>query len=469
MTVLLSHGYFLEDDLKEQEIMKPYPPLGILYISAWLKQHGISCLVYDTTFSSKEAFRQYLLDQKPRLLALYTNLMTKLNVLEIIKFVRSRPELEDVIIVLGGPEVTHSKANFLKAGADVIAIGEGEETMLDLARCMEAGNFHPDTLSLIPGIAFADGTGNVVTTAEREKLKDIDLLPIPDRKAIDLTLYLDAWKKRHGSNAASISTMRGCPYTCKWCSRAVYGLSYRRRSPSKVVEEMKWIRDQYNPDTLWFVDDVFTVSHKWLKEFAELVESEDIRIPFECITRADRMNEDVIQLLKKAGCYRVWIGAESGSQRIIDAMDRRVKVTQVRDMIILAKQYGIQSGTFIMLGYPGETVADIEETIHHLKVSAPDLYTITLAYPIKGTELYEEVEGDFLNNLPWESSTDRQIEFKRSYSKKFYARALTRVNNEVAWSRNQKDLFRNPVRVLKFKGKSELARLLMWWEKRKGH
>jgi len=465
MKVVLTHGYFLEDDPKEQEIMKPYPPLGILYISAWLKQHGLDCRVYDTTFSSKLAFRQFLLDTKPDVLAIYTNLMTKLNVLETIRFVRSQESLQATRIVLGGPEVTHSKLNFLKAGADVIAIGEGEDTMLDLAQTLEKSGFTQESLSGIPGIAWLNVSNELITNPEREKLKDMDLLPMPDRKAIDLQKYLDAWKSRHGSNAVSISTMRGCPYTCKWCSRAVYGLSYRRRSPEKVVEEMRWIIDNYQPDTLWFVDDVFTISHKWLRSFAELVEKEDVRIPFECITRADRMNDEVLQLLKRSGCYRVWIGAESGSQRIIDAMDRRVKVDQVRDMIILAKKYQIQSGTFIMLGYPGETEDDIEETIHHLKVSAPDLYTITLAYPIKGTELYEEVQGDFLNDLPWESSTDRQIEFKRNFSKRFYARALSRVNNEVAWARHRKDLFRNPIKVLKFKGKSELAKLLMWWER----
>ena len=174
-------------------------------------------------------------------------------------------------------------------------------------------------------------------------------------------------KKHHGNSALTISTQRGCPYTCKWCSTAVYGQSYRRRSPQNVVDEISEIVQTYNPDSLWFVDDVFTVSHKWLESFANELESRKMNVRFECITRADRMNENVVQLLKRAGCFRVWIGAESGSQKVIDLMDRRVDVNQVRKMIQLSKKCGIKAGTFIMLGYPGETEEDIFETLKPFK------------------------------------------------------------------------------------------------------
>ena len=231
---------------------------------------------------------------------------------------------------------------------------------------------------------------------------------MPDRHAIDLQPYLSAWKDHHGQATTSLSTMRGCPYTCRWCSRAVYGLSYRRRSPKLVVDEIEKVLQDFEVDAFWVVDDVFTVSHKWLREFRDEVVRRGIKFKYECITRADRMNEQVIEMLLETGCFRVWIGAESGSQRIIDAMDRRVTVEKVREMIVLSRQKGLQAGTFIMLGYPGETEADIEETIHHLVVSNPDLYTITVAYPIKGTPLYEEIEADITTDLPWQTSTLQQ-------------------------------------------------------------
>ena len=188
------------------------------------------------------------------------------------------------------------------------------------------------------------------------------------------------------------------------------------------------------------VDDVFTINHKWLREFVLEMEKRQLKVPYEIITRADRLNEEVVQLLKQSGCFRVWIGAESGSQKIIDAMDRRVKVDDVRNMIRLVKSYGIEAGTFIMLGYPGEDESDIEETLYHLKTSNPDHYTITVAYPIKGTPLYSEVENLFVEDLPWDASTDRDIDFKRTYNRKYYDHAITWIHYEMLYHRRKKSL-----------------------------
>ncbi len=429
MKILLTHGYFLADDPKEQAIMRPYPPLGILYLNAYLKKKGIASEVYDTTFSTKDALKAYLIQSRPNFVGLYVNLMTKINILEIIKFVRTEERLKHTRIILGGPEVTHHDEAFLRAGADFVILGEGETTLYDLLTTVDSA-FSP-FLDTVDGIAFINMRGDIVRTKEREKIKDIDVLPMPDRKAIDLNLYFKAWKDRHGYSTASISTMRGCPYTCKWCSRAVYGLSYRRRSPKLVVEELAWMQQNYAVDTFWFVDDVFTISHKWLAAFGEELMLKGIEIRYECITRADRLNAEAVALLEQTGCFRVWIGAESGSQRILDAMDRRVEVGQVRDMIHLAQASGIEAGTFIMLGYPGETETDIEETVQHLISSDPDIFTITVAYPIKGTPLYTEVESVMLEKLDWETSTDRDLDFKRTHPRKYYDHAVRYVVNKV--------------------------------------
>ena len=437
MSVLLTHGYFLADDSKEQQIMRPYPPLGILYISAYLEQQGIANEVYDPTFSSKEDFNNYLIRLKPPIIGIYVNLMTKLNVLDTILYIKKNLPMSTII--LGGPEVHYSAENFLRHGADFIVIGEGEETMSELVKNLMASDSKEElsTFKSIKGIAFLL-EDQFIKTEEREKIKDINELPLPNRRKINLQQYLTAWKKYHGKNTISISTMRGCPYTCKWCSRAVYGLSYRRRSPEKVVEELAYIKNTYNPDSVWFVDDVFTISHNWLTSLSEELKKKNILVPYECITRADRMNEKVIEMLKETGCFRVWIGAESGSQKVIDLMDRRVDVNQVRDMIKLTKKHGIEAGTFIMLGYPGETESDIEKTIAHLKDSNPDHFTITIAYPIRGTELYQEVEALQTSTLDWSTTTDRQIEFKRTYSRRYYDYAVRRVINEVNYFKESK-------------------------------
>jgi len=457
MKILLTHGYFLNNDPKEKIIMKPYAPLGILYVSAYLESKGFANEVFDTTFSTMQELQKYLIEFKPNVLALYVNLMTKLNALEIIKFVKSN--LNQTKIILGGPEIRYNANDFLNFGADYLVIGEGEQTSLELITALNEKRY--EGIKNIPGLGFKNQNNEITFTAEREKLKEVDSLPFPGRDKINLQLYLNAWKERHGENAISISTMRGCPYTCKWCSRAVYGLSYRRRLPKNVCDELELIQKEYNPDTLWFVDDVFTISHKWLNEFNEELKKRNLNIKYECITRADRLNEEVIKLLKDSGCFRVWIGAESGSQKVIDLMNRRVDVSQVRKMIWLSQQYGIQAGTFIMLGYPGETEEDIEETIKHLKESNPEYFTITVAYPIKGTELFAEVEAVQTNNFNWDTNSDRDRDFKRTYNRKYYDFAVRRVTNEVNYNKmilNNKYLSK---RTLAFKTKSVAAKLGM--------
>lgn len=457
MKILLTHGYFLNEDPAEKVIMKPYAPLGILYVSAYLERKGFDNEIFDTTFSSKKDLQSYLLQFKPDVLAIYVNLMTKVNVLEIIKFAKSN--LKQTKIILGGPEIKYNANDFLNFGADFLVIGEGEETSFELVKALSENQF--DKIITIDGIGFKNPKAEIVFTKERTKLKEIDSLPFPNRQKIDLRLYLKVWKERHGENAISISTMRGCPYTCKWCSRAVYGLSYRRRSPKNVCDELELIQKEYAPDTLWFVDDVFTISHKWLSDFKNELLSRNLKVKYECITRADRLNEHVIKDLKDSGCFRVWIGAESGSQKVIDLMDRRVDVNQVREMIKLAQRNNIQAGTFIMLGYPGETEDDIEETIKHLKQSNPEYFTITVAYPIKGTDLFAEIEASQTKTFNWDKNSDRDRDFKRTYNRKYYDFAVRRVTNEVNFHKFflSKNYFSN--NIYKYKIKSLAAKLGM--------
>ncbi|MGV6829061.1 MAG: B12-binding domain-containing radical SAM protein [Flavobacteriales bacterium] len=426
MSIVLTHCYYLKEDPVEAKIMKPYAPLGLLYISGYLNQKNIKNHLFDATFSDPQEQLLFIENKKPEIVAIYVNLMTKINVIKLIKILRNDAKYGFPKIVLGGPDVTYNLESYLKAGTHYIVIGEGEQTMFELYKTiLEKGE-----ISAVNGIAYVENN-QVVKTTPRTKIKDLSTLPLPNRAAIDISKYLKTWKTHHGKSSMTISTQRGCPYTCKWCSTAVYGQSYRRRPANLVVEEMNILKQQYNPDSIWFVDDVFTVSHKWIKSFVEACQEQQIKIPFECITRAERLNLEILQLLKQAGCIRIWIGAESGSQKIIDKMDRRVDINQVKEAIIQTNNLGIETGTFIMLGYPDETLEDINKTIKYLKEANPKHYTITIAYPIKGTSLYTEIEKQITHKPNWENSTDRQIDFKRTYSRKFYDYAVKRVVNEV--------------------------------------
>lgn len=457
MSIVLTHAYYIFEDPKEQLIMKPYAPLGLLYISAFLNENNTTNHLYDTTFYTKEKQLAFIEDKQPKAVAIYTNLMTKINVIKLVKTLKTEEKYGFPKIILGGPDITYNCNNYLKTGADFLIIGEGEQTTLELYNAIIENKPYTE----ITGIAYLEA-GVVKKTSPRVKMKNLQDLPLPNRAAIPIDKYLETWKTHHQKSSMTVSTQRGCPYTCKWCSTAVYGQSYRRRPAEMVAAELKMLKDTYNPDSIWFVDDVFTVSHKWIKEFHEEVLKQDAIIPFECITRAERLNDEVLQLLKEAGCYRIWIGAESGSQKIIDAMDRRVDVDVVKKAIQKTNALQIETGTFIMVGYPGEEEEDIIKTIAYLKAANPTHFTITKAYPIKGTSLYTEIEKSITVQPNWETSTDRDIDFKRKYSKKFYDFAVTRIVNEVNYNKELlKGSNKNTLHAFKLKTKSQLAYLGM--------
>ncbi|CAL2095168.1 Radical SAM domain protein [Tenacibaculum sp. 190524A02b] len=458
MSVVLTHAYYLFEDEKEQKIMRPYAPLGLLYVSGYLNEKDIKNEVYDSTFYSFEEQLVFIEQEQPKIVAIYTNLMTKINVIRLMKILRNEPKYGQPKIVLGGPDVTYNCENYLSAGADFLIIGEGEQTSFELySAILKNENYNE-----INGIVFLS-EGKVIKTPPRVKIKELKDLPLPNRDAIPVHRYLETWKKHHGQSSMTVSTQRGCPYTCKWCSTAVYGQSYRRRPANLVAKELKMLKTTYKPDTIWFVDDVFTVSHKWLKSFHQEVLEQDAVIPFECITRAERLNDEILQLLKEAGCYRIWIGAESGSQKIIDAMDRRVDVNVVKAAIQNTNKLGIETGTFIMLGYPGEDMTDINNTVQYLKEANPTHFTITVAYPIKGTSLYNEVEKKITKQPKWETSTDRDIDFERTYDRKFYDYAVSYVISEV--NQYKQRLKGNYIHSLKLKAKSILAQTAMKFSK----
>jgi anaerobic magnesium-protoporphyrin IX monomethyl ester cyclase len=422
MRLLLTHGYFLEEDSKEQAVMKPYAPLGLLYLSSHLRGKGFDVDVYDSTFGSRaELFR--LLEDGPRgVLGIYGNLMTRGNVLAIARHAKTCGWR----VVLGGPEPANYAAEYLAAGADLIVPGEGE---LVLERLMAAD---PACWKEVPGAVYRAENGSVVRNPAAPLISDLDAQPWPDRERIDIPKYLATWRAHHGRGSVSVITARGCPYHCNWCSHSVYGKTHRRRSPHAVVDEVEWILRTYNPEMLWMADDVFTIHHGWLFEYAAEMRRRGIRIPFECITRADRLNARVAETLAESGCFRVWIGSESGSQRILDAMQRGVTVEQVRSAVGMAKARGMETGMFLMWGYEGEELPDIEATVEHVRDCRPDVFFTTVSYAIRGTPYYERVKPRLVNIAPWETATDRDAKIQGRHSRNFYRHADELLRSTVA-------------------------------------
>jgi anaerobic magnesium-protoporphyrin IX monomethyl ester cyclase len=429
MDILLTHGYFLYEDPKELQIMKPYPPLGILYICSHLREKGVNAEVFDSTFSSRQKLFDLLQQGPPSVLGVYANLMTRSNVVEILKVAKDAGWRT----LVGGPEPSAYVQEYLAAGADVVVIGEGELTLEELVPALRDHAF--DKLHQIDGIAFRSPDGSVVRTKPRAQIGDIDAQPWPARESIDMAKYVEVWRKHHGMGSVSLITARGCPYHCRWCSHEVFGKTHRRRKPVSVADELEWLIDRYQPQMAWMADDVFTIHHGWLFQYADELKRRGLKLPFECISRADRLNLKIVETLAEMGCFRVWIGSESGSQRILDAMERGVTVEQVQSSVALCRSAGIQTGMFLMWGYEGEDLSDIEATVEHVKKTDPDIFFTTVSYPIKGTPYFSDVAERVESLKPWRESSDREFKVRDRHSREFYRFADKLLRSEVELER----------------------------------
>ena len=427
LTSSLLHGYFLQEDPKELQIMKPYVPLGILYICSHLRAKGIDVEVFDTTFSTRPELFSYLQSETPTILGVYANLMTRKNVVEILRVAHDAGWKT----IVGGPEPGAYVDEYLRAGADVVVLGEGELTMEELVPVLGASH----DLSLVAGIAYLDEHNQVQHTAPRAQIANLDAQPWPARDTVDVDRYVNTWRTAHGKGSASFITARGCPYKCRWCSHQVFGQTHRRRNPRLVVDEVEWLLNRYQPDMVWVADDVFTIHHGWLREYAAEMRKRSIHIPFECITRADRMNDESrgpagrARLLPRLDRLRERIAAHSrfhGARR-----DGR----EVQRGVEMARSRGIASGMFLMWGYEGEELQDIEATIEHVKRSDPDVFFTTVAYPIKGTPYYDKISSQLLQIKPWTESSDRDLVVSGRHSKRFYDYADRLLQDEVQLAR----------------------------------
>lgn len=422
MDLLLTHGYFLASDPREARIMKPYPPLGLLYLRASLVRAGFAVLVADSTFDTPEGIEARFEHERPPVVGIYGNLMTRSNVVRLARAAKRA----GAHVVLGGPEPANYAEEFLERGADVIVHGEGEITLSELLPALRARG--PHRLEAVAGITYRDEAGQVRRTPARALVKNLDDFPDPDREAIDSARYVRVWRERHGMGSISLITARGCPFTCRWCSHGVYGHTHRRHSVERTALQIEVLRERYQPDQLWFADDVFTAGKGWIYQLRDRLRARGTMLPFECITRADRMDEEVADALRDLRCRRVWIGGESGSQRILDAMERGVTVEQVRTAARLCRERGIEVGLFLMWGYDGEEIEDVEQTIAQVRATEPDEFLTTLSYPIKGTPYFEQLEGRRVTPDDWEHSSDREIEVRGRFSRRFYGLADRRLH-----------------------------------------
>lgn len=421
--VLLTHSYFLQFDAKQKKLGQPYAPLGTLYAAAVLRQHHFPVTVYDVMFAQNAAeILPALVKQQPAYFVIYDdgfNYLTKMCLTNMRKAAFQLIDLakkRGCTVLVSSSDSTDHAEEYLAAGADYILLGEAEQTLVDLLTHMEENK----DVSEVPGIAFRRSEG-LAQTPRRSILKDLDSLPLPAWDLIDLEPYRQSWIKHAGYFSMNIGTTRGCPFKCNWCAKPIYGNRYNARSPQHVVDELVLLKDRYNFDHIWFCDDIFGLKPGWVQAFAPLVQEQGLQLKFKIQSRADLLvQENYVASLAKAGCDNVWMGAESGSQKILDAMEKGITVEQIAKATALLKKHKIKPSFFIQFGYLGETKEDIEKTIAMINTLLPHEIGISVSYPLPGTRFYAMVKEQLQEKANWTDSDDLAMLFQSQYPSGFY-------------------------------------------------
>jgi anaerobic magnesium-protoporphyrin IX monomethyl ester cyclase len=282
-------------------------------------------------------------------------------------------------------------------------------------------------------------------------------LPSPAWDLIDLEPYRDAWMRRHGYFSMNLVSSRGCPYRCNWCAKPTYGNSYHVRSPRAVAVEMRFIKQRYAPDHIWFADDIFAISARWTREFADLVQDLDALIPFKMQSRCDLMTRETVADLKRAGCTSVWMGAESGSQRILNAMEKGIRVEQIYQARENLRSHDIRTGWFLQFGYPGEAWEDIESTIRMVRGTQPDDIGVSVSYPLPGTKFYQLVSSNLGLKTNWSESGDLSMMFRGAFSTNLYRSLASALHLEVRTPQDSQAITEAWAKVEELKSLESLA------------
>ena len=425
--LLLTHAWILAQDPREQEIMRPFPPLGLQYLVAWLRREGFPGTEwYDSTFArGPDAIIRAVEDADPRVVGLYGHTITRPTSLWLARTLVAGGRR----VIAGGPDPVQYADEYLDGGVEVIVVGEGERTTQALMEHLRANAWawNRSALGSIDGLIFRDDAGATVRTAPRALIRPLETLPWPHRDRADLDGYFDAWRARHGETALSVSTSRGCPYHCAWCSKQVYGDTFRRREVDDVIAEVEHLRDTYDPDQIWFVDDVFTINKAWVHRFCAAMVARRVAMPFYLVARPETLDKPLLQALRDAGCYRIYMSAESGAQHVLDAMDKRSTVEQIDRAARMMREVGLELGTFVMFGYPTEEKADVEATIQMLHRLDPEVALLSVAHPMKGTPFYEQVKNELIDPPGWAKNNGGRLAFKMRFPHEFYEVTQRRI------------------------------------------
>jgi len=433
--VLLTHSYHLPYDAKQVRKMQPYAPLGTLYAASALREHSVSVAVFDSMLQEPGAALSAMLEEhRPKIVAVYEddfNFLSKMclsRMREVAWEIASQAKRKNAIVVGHGSDSADNPRLFLEHGFDYVLCGEAEDTLVQLCGAIVRGT-EPPTLD---GMVRLDREGALVHSPRKlSRNPGWALLAGPRRDLIDLEPYRAHWEKAHGYFSVNMVASRGCPYHCNWCAKPVSGNAFQLRPAADVAEEMRMLKVHHGVEHIWFGDDVFALNRHWVEEFVEEVTTRNAAVPFKIQSRADLMTERTVRDLRAAGCAEVWMGVESGSQAVLNAMDKGLRLSAVRSARDRLRQAGIRACYFLQFGYPGETWTDLQQTIALVRETRPDDVGISFSYPLPGTVFYERVRAQLGSKRNWTDSDDLCIMFKASYTTEFYRAVRDALHAEV--------------------------------------
>jgi anaerobic magnesium-protoporphyrin IX monomethyl ester cyclase len=433
--VLLTHSYHLPYDPKQVRKMQPYPPLGTLYAAASIRSAGISVAVFDSMLQAPEpGIAEAIQLHKPKILVIYEddfNFLSKMcltRMREVALQIAATASARGITVIAHGSDASDHSDEYLHHGVDFLLLGEAEQTLSELCSALLT-NQSPTS---IPGILHLDSSGQLVNNNFYPPLNPTWMtLPGPARELIDLEPYRRAWSNVHGYFSTNMVAGRGCPYRCNWCAKPISGNRFHVRPAAMVATEMRELKDLYGVEHIWFGDDIFALNHHWTEEFALEVRAQNAVLPFKIQSRADLMTEATVTALRNAGCSEIWMGVESGSQKILDAMDKGLRISDVMSARSLLAKAGIRACYFLQFGYPGETWNDILQTIDLVRTTRPYDIGISFSYPLPGTKFYERVRAQLGDKRNWAHSDDLCLMFRASYADTFYRALRDALHAEV--------------------------------------
>lgn len=432
--VLVAHSFFLKRDPKQLERCKPYAPLTTLLAAAILREQGHAVSLFDATFEEgPAAFEEALERARPSVVLLIEdnfNFLTKMCTQnrreDALAMIRSACRA-GCRVAVNCPDASDNPRLYLEAGADAVLSGEGEFAAADFI----AAGKRPDALERTPGLVLLDSRGQLRYTPPRRNRPNLDSLPLPAWDLVDARAYRAAWVGTHGHFSWNAAASRGCPYACNWCAKPTFGRRYSQRSPSSVAEELKHLKSEVGPDHIWFADDIFGMTADWIEAFAAEVVRRDAVIPFMMQSRVNLISEPVAAALAAAGAVEVWLGVESGSQRILDAMDKGSRVDSARSATRNLRSQGIRAGWFLQLGYPPEDWEDILMTRDLVNAEKPDEIGVSVSYPLPGTAFHDRLVADLGPQRNWQDTGELAMLFHGTFDTAFYRMVRDALHRDI--------------------------------------